>query len=203
MEHAPAETVRLHLCADLAYQEKLLRFIENHDEPRAAAAFTPEKHRTVAVTALTLPGARLIHEGQLEGRRVRLPVFLARRAEEPPDFELLAFYQQLLGALRSRDFLQGAWRLCERVGWEDNTSYLNLFSWSWQDGDACCLMVVNLSVTPSQSRVKVPWDDLKGGVWRLQDVFTAAVYERDGDEMCVQGLYVDLPAWGYHFLEWL
>ena len=41
LEHANAESVRLHLCADLAYQEKLLRFIENHDEPRAAAVFSP------------------------------------------------------------------------------------------------------------------------------------------------------------------
>jgi hypothetical protein len=82
MEHAPAETVRLHLCADLDYKEKLVRFIENHDEPRGAATFTPEKHRAGAVTALTLPGARLNHDGQMEGRRVHLPVFLARRPEE-------------------------------------------------------------------------------------------------------------------------
>ena len=116
LEHDPAESVRLHLCADLAYQEKLLRFIENHDEPRAAAAFTPEKHRAAAVTALTLPGARLIHEGQLEGRRVRLPVFLARRPMEPRDSEMSAFYRQLLVALRRGEFLQGAWQLCEPNG---------------------------------------------------------------------------------------
>ena len=96
LEHDSAESVRLHLCADLPYQEKLVRFIENHDEPRASAAFTPEKHRASAVTALTLPGACLIHEGQMEGRRVRLPVFLARRPEESPDSDLLAFYRTLL-----------------------------------------------------------------------------------------------------------
>ena len=45
LEHNNPESVRLHLCADLAYQQKLLRFIENHDEPRAAAAFSPEKGR--------------------------------------------------------------------------------------------------------------------------------------------------------------
>jgi len=39
MEHNNAESIRLHLCADLAYQGKSLRFIENHDEPRAAATF--------------------------------------------------------------------------------------------------------------------------------------------------------------------
>jgi hypothetical protein len=88
MEHTPAETVRLHLCADLDYQERLVRIIENHDEPRAAATFTPEKHRAVAVTALTLPGARLIHEGQMEGRRVRfsgmaVSVGVLTRRKEP------------------------------------------------------------------------------------------------------------------------
>ena len=76
--HDNAESVRLHLCADLAYQEKLLRFIENHDEPRAAATFSPAKERAAAVTMATLPGARLFHEGQFEGRKVRLPVFLAQ-----------------------------------------------------------------------------------------------------------------------------
>ena len=43
LEHDNAESVRLHLCADLAYQQKLLRFLENHDEPRAAATFSPAK----------------------------------------------------------------------------------------------------------------------------------------------------------------
>ena len=71
-----AESVRLHLCADLGYQEKLLRFIENHDEPRAASTFSPAKERAAAVTTSTLPGARLFHEGQFEGRKIRVPVFL-------------------------------------------------------------------------------------------------------------------------------
>jgi len=203
LEHDPAESVRLHLCADIAYQEKLLRFVENHDEPRAAAAFTPEKHRAAAITALTLPGARLIHEGQLDGRRVRLPVFLARRPDEPPDPDLLAFYRQFLEGLSRGSFLQGTWRLCERSGWENNTSCRNLVCCCWKNADSRCLVIVNLSEAPAQGRVRVPWDDLKGASCRLKDVFTGGVYERQGDEMCGQGLYVDLPPWGFHFLEWL
>src|ERR1700756_464987 len=39
LEHNNAESVRLHLGAESGYQDKLLRFIENHDEPRAAATF--------------------------------------------------------------------------------------------------------------------------------------------------------------------
>ena len=74
LEHDFAEQIRLHLLADLAYQEKLVRFIENHDEPRAAATFSERKARAAAVTVLTLPGAKLLHDGQFEGRRVKLPV---------------------------------------------------------------------------------------------------------------------------------
>ncbi|MGO9375394.1 MAG: alpha-amylase family glycosyl hydrolase [Syntrophobacteraceae bacterium] len=203
LEHDSAETVRLHLCADLPYQEKLVRFIENHDEPRASAAFTPEKHRASAVTALTLPGACLIHEGQMEGRRVRLPVFLARRPEELPDSDLLAFYRTLLMTFSRGNFLLGTWRLCERSGWSSNDSYMNLVAWCWQKGNSRCLVVVNLSNTASQCLVKIPWDDLNAGTCRLKDAFTSAEYERDSDQVCGSGLYVDIPAWGFHLLEWL
>ncbi len=94
LEHDGPESIRPHLSGDRAYQSKLVRFIENHDEPRAAATFAPEKQRSAAVTIATLPGARLFHEGQFEGRKIRLPVFLARRPEEAPDQELRGFLPQ-------------------------------------------------------------------------------------------------------------
>jgi Arc/MetJ-type ribon-helix-helix transcriptional regulator len=71
-------------------------FIENHDEPRAAATFPPEKERAAAVTIATIPGAKLFHEGQFEGRKVRLPVFLSRRPDERFNPDLRAFYYKLL-----------------------------------------------------------------------------------------------------------
>ena len=77
--------VRDHLRADLTYQSRLLRFLENHDEPRIAARLPADAERAAAVSVATLPGATLWHEGQFEGRRVRPPVFLARRPDEPPD----------------------------------------------------------------------------------------------------------------------
>ena len=94
LEHENAESVRLHLCADPAHQNKLLRFIENHDEPRAATAFRLQRARCCS-NELHLPGARLFHEGQFEGRKVRLPVFLGRRPEEPVDKDLQDFYTKL------------------------------------------------------------------------------------------------------------
>ncbi len=85
LRQASADAVRQHLRADLGYQERLVRFIENHDEPRAAATFNDRQARAAAVTIATLPGASLFHEGQFEGRRIKLPVFLSRRPPEPVD----------------------------------------------------------------------------------------------------------------------
>ncbi len=82
-QDAPA--VRGHLRADLSYQARLVRFLENHDEPRIASCLPPDAERAAAVAIATLPGATLWHEGQFEGRRVRPPVFLSRRPEEAPD----------------------------------------------------------------------------------------------------------------------
>jgi hypothetical protein len=201
LEHDAAESVRLHLCADPAYQKKLVRFIENHDEPRAAATFDPAKARAAAITVSTLQGARLFHEGQFEGRKVRLPVFLGRRPEETLDRDLPEFYRKLLRTLRSAALREGEWSLCERTGWPDNASCLNLVAWCWRKGSSRHLIVVNLSGTKSQAQILVPWDDLAGRSWRLTDTFTGEVYERDGSQMRSPGLYVDLEPWGYHLFE--
>ena len=201
LEHDNAESVRLHLCADRVYQNGLLRFLENHDEPRAAAAFPAAKERAAAVVTSTLTGARMFHEGQFDGRKVRLPVFLARRPEEPVDCELQRFYRTLLAAIDSPAFRDGDWRLCGRTGWPDNPSFENLVVWSWDNGKDFRLVVVNLSDRAAQANVRISRDGLRGEIWHLTDAFSGAVYERSGDEMTSSGLYVDLPPWGYHCLN--
>jgi len=201
LRHAGADSVRQHLLADLGYQERLVRFIENHDEPRAAAAFNDRQARAAAVTIATLPGARLFHEGQFEGRRVRLPVFLQRRPAEPIDSDLQKFYQTLLAAVAQPVFKEGAWRLCERSGWPDNRSYLNLVAWGWRLGEERRLIIVNLSEARSQALVPLPWEDLAGRTWRLTEAFTGEIYARDGQDLLHPGLFVDLEAWQFHFFR--
>jgi hypothetical protein len=203
LEHSNAENIRLHLCADLAYQGRLLRFIENHDEPRAAATFSPAKQRAVALTTATLPGIKLFHEGQFEGRKVRPPVFLGRRPDEPVDQDLHGFYVKLLKAINRPVFREGEWSLCDRTGWPDNASFQNLVAWTWLKDDERCLVVVNLSDRPVQTQVQVRWADAGGGKWHLIDVLSGATYERDGDGMLSPGLYVELAPWNYHFFQCL
>ena len=200
LEHNNAESVRQHLTAKLDYQDKLVRFIENHDEPRAAATFSPEKERAAAVTMMTLPGAKLLYEGQCEGRRVRPPVFLARRPLEQIDEDLRAFYEKLLAAVKDSGLRESEWQLCERTGWPGNSSYLNLVAWCWSQDEVRYVVIVNLSEYPSQARVQLPWNDLAGRAWQLKDVLSGALFERDGSELQLEGLYVDVPAWRFHFL---
>jgi hypothetical protein len=204
LERDFAESIRLHLCADLAYQEKLVRFIENHDEPRALSVFSPQKERAAAVTMATIPGAKLFHEGQFEGRKVRLPVFLGRRPAEPVDPGLPGFYKTVLKCTSQEGLRNCTWQLCERTGWPDNASYQNLIAWCWRTERDHHLIVVNLSDSDAQGRVRLPWNELAGKSWQMTDLFTGLRYERSGSEMCHPGLYVDLPPWGYHVLtRWL
>ena len=201
LEHENAESVRLHLCADAAYQNKLLRFLENHDEPRAASAFPPAKQRAAAIVTFTLTGTRLFHEGQLEGRRVRLPVFLSRRPEEAVDPSLQGFYRRLLAIIDNPAFRQGDWRLCERSGWPDNSSFEHLVAWTWRHTDDRWLVVVNLSDSTVQGGVRLGWDDIGGRQWQLSDLLSGVSYERAGNDLSSEGLYVDLGPWAYHFLR--
>jgi Alpha amylase, catalytic domain len=201
LEHQNAESVRLHLCADLAYQQKLLRFLENHDEPRATTTFPPPKEQACAVTVSSLPGARLFHEGQFEGRKVRVPVFLGRRPVEAVDIVLQVFYSKLLAAINAPIFRDGEWKLCERSGWPDNSSFQNLVAWSWMKDVDRRLIVVNLSDGAVEARVRVPWTDARGATWHLIDSLSDASYDRDGDEMAGPGLYVELEPWGYCFFR--
>ena len=201
MEHGDAESVRLHLLADLSYQERMVRFIENHDEPRAAATFSSEKARASAIAILTLPGVKLLHEGQFEGTKVRLPVFLGRLPAEPVDHDLAAFYRRLLKEINRDVFRNGEWRLCEKSGWPDNQSCRNILSWCWVKEEERYVIVVNFSDGTAQGRVHVPWDELRGKTWRLNDVMGGESYDRSGDEIRDAGLYVDLGPWKCHLFQ--
>ena len=199
--HDKAESVRLHLLADLSYQGKLLRFIENHDELRATAIFALGQTRTAAISAATLPGARLFHDGQFEGYKVKLPVQLGRRPHEPVDLELQAFYFRLLETIHDPAFHDGEWQICGRTGWPDNPTYMNLAAWGWRYRAERFLIVVNLSNSSAQGRVCLPWSGLAGRTWHLTDLFSGEVFLRNGNELQAPGLFVGLDPWGFHFLR--
>jgi hypothetical protein len=205
--------LRDHLRSDLSYQSRLLRFLENHDEPRIASLLPAGAELAAAVAVATLPGATLWHEGQFEGRRVHPPVFLSRRPDEAPDPALAGAYRRLLAAVAADRVRAGTWRLLEVAGWPDNETCRNLLAWSWSAepapsgpadpgaaGRVRHVVVVNFSDAPAAGLVRLDWTDLGGRDWTLASLTDGRVFERSGGELAGRGLFVDLAAWGWHLL---
>lgn len=198
-----ARPVREHLVAGLDYQDRLARFLENHDEPRAAATFPAEQHAAAAVVAFTTPGLRFFHQGQFEGRRVRVSPHLVRAPDEVPDSALAAFYARLLDTLRHPLLRDGRWALLDCTpAWDGNPTVDDYVAWCWQgEGPAWLCVAVNYSAHPSQCFVRLPADRLAGRRHRFIDRLGEFAYDRPGDDLRARGLYLDLPAWGHHLFE--
>jgi hypothetical protein len=201
--HAQAAVpVREHLQADAAFQDRSLRFLENHDEPRAATAFPPAVHRAAAVIALSARGMRFFYEGQLEGRKAHVSMHLGRRPVEPVDRELSEFYERLLACLRRPELHDGAWSLWAcRPAWEGNPTHRQFIVTSWQLAEQRLLVAVNYGPTQAQCYVSVGMQGLAGRAFRLVDLLSGMEHERQGDELAGKGLFLDMPPWGHHVFE--
>lgn len=201
LAHDTAESVRLHLMADAGYQSKLVRFVENHDETRHRVEFGQGRDRAAAVITATLPGAHLFYMGQFEGVTIRLPVFLRRSPAEAIDHDLQSFYHKLMGLAALPVFREGYWQLAATQGWPDNQTHLNLLAWCWCGCDTRIVVVINYCPSPSQGRVIVPGNELRGRTWRLNDPVSELTFERNGDEMHDPGLFVSLAPWHFHIFR--
>jgi hypothetical protein len=203
LRHGRAPEVRAHLWAGLDFQERLARFLENHDEPRAAATLPPGMHEAAAIVTYLSPGLRFFHQGQLDGCRKRISPHLVRGPQEPTDLRLRDFYEALLELLRRPIAREGEWRLLECTpAWDGNWTRDCFIAWSWQTRDGQrWLIAVNYAGHQSQCFVRLPFEGIGGRTIRLEDLMSAASYERHGDDLVARGLYLDMPAWGYHVFE--
>ena len=200
MKHENAISVNAHLHADIDYQNKLVRFIENHDEERAMASLGLQKSRMAALMVATLPGAKLWHEGQFDGNRIKLPVQLGRRPVENRDSQLYAFYNKLIHETHNDVYLQGEWtQLAVDRAWPENGSCDHLIAYAWHYKNERRLIVVNYSDVQSQGRVILTALKLAAGTWTLTDILDHdKAYHRDGKRMSTDGLYIDLALWTAH-----
>jgi hypothetical protein len=199
-----AGPVRGHLFADLAYQDRLARFLENHDEPRAALEFPPLQHRAAAIITFLSPGMRFFHQGQFEGARVRVPAHLCRGPEEPVDRNISAFYMKLLSVLlKTRALRDGAWSLIQpQPAWHGNPSSEGFIAGAWSGaGESRVIVVVNYTPSQGQCRLRLPFPELRGRRVRLTDLMGNELYDRDGSDVVDNGLYIDLGPWRFNVFE--
>jgi glycosidase len=189
--------VREHLFAGLDFQRHMARFLENHDEQRAALDFTPDMHKAAAILTYLSPGLRFFHQGQLEGRKKKVSPHLIRAPKEVTDERVHVFYKKLLDILHWHVFKNGDWNLADCIpAWEGNQSNWNYISYVWQgDGGEKILIAVNYSPDFSQCFVRLPFQDLAANSWSLHDLMSGNIYGRDGDELSEKGLYLDEQGW--------
>lgn len=195
-------SVRDHFRADMDFQRKSARFLENHDEPRAAATFPPGTHQAAAILTFLSPGLRFIHQGQMDGLTGKIPVHLNRGPMEEVNRDLAEFYERLLACLRHPG-VQGEWELLEcKPAWDGNWTSDCYISFGWRLPDQTVLITaVNYAPNQSQCYLKIPVDQLNGKTIRFRDLMSPHVYDREGDDLRARGLYLDLPPWGYSVFE--
>jgi Alpha amylase, catalytic domain len=194
-----------HLRADDDFQARSARFLENHDEPRAATTFGDgDRHRAAAVVTYLVPGLRFFEDGQPEARRVHVPVHLCRAPVEPERTELLDFYDRLLHVLADPVVHDGHWRLADAArAWDGNDSHERLvtFTWSTSQDELRYLVVVNLADSRSQAHVTLPHPSLSGRSVTITDRLGPERYERDGNDLVQNGLFVDVAPWAHTVFE--
>jgi glycosidase len=196
-----AAPIRGHLMAGLDYQDKLARFLENHDEPRAASEFPWPQHQAAAVVTFLSPGLRFFHQGQFEGHRVRIPTHLCRGPIEPANPEIAAFYAKLLRLLQEiGTFRDGGWSQIEpQPAWPGNWTSDCFIAFAWTGGDGSRhVVVVNYADHQAQCRLLLPFPELRGKQVRLTDVIGTEIYDRDGSELVDPGLFIDHAPWHFN-----
>ena len=189
--------VRAHLATDRAFSDRLVRFLENHDEERSAAVFGA-RLPAAATLAATLPGMRFFFDGQLEGRRVRAPVQLARWSEEPVDAAVADRYERLLRAASMPALHDGEWTLHDVASAGDATfGSLVAYSWRWERD--WVVVAANLSASEAQGLVHIdaPPD---GAAFTFRDQLSDESYRWDREDLR-NGLYVRLPGGRAHFCD--
>ncbi|MBN2383834.1 hypothetical protein JXQ70_13245 [bacterium] len=186
-------SIRSHLRADSDYQNRSLRFIENHDEERALTAFGSDRIGAASVLISTIPGARFFHQGQMEGLRTRLPVQLGRRREDPEEPELSAYIRRCLEIAHGTLFHEGQWTLLEgKPAWPDNDTYQHCLTWQWIYGTELVVIAINWSNLQIQARIRLQSKPFGHTNVRIHDLLTHRFFYSSGQEIDELGLFIDL-----------
>jgi alpha amylase-like protein len=198
--HETAGRVRALLASGAPDSRRLARFLENHDEPRSAATLGGCVTAAAALVS-TVPGMRVFYDGQFEGRRVKMPVQLARWPEEAPDHETGRLYDRLLRTASADVFHDGEWKLLLTSPAGDDTSG-NLIAYRWRGAGDFAVIVANPAANAAQGHVILLGEDVPDSAeCDFDDQLTDASYRWTREALVSHGLYVRLEAGQAHIFR--
>ncbi len=193
--------LKFHLAADKVFQMKSVRFLENHDEPRAVARFGKYKSLAAAVVINTIMGMKFFYDGQFEVKKVKIPVQLRREPEEKISKTVRNYYEKLLAITKDDIFIYGTWEMLFPVSaGEANKSFENFFAWQWTMETKRIIVVINYSENTSQCRIKFDIKTNKKEI-TLNDLITGETYVREVKEIINHGLFIELRSYQSHILS--
>jgi len=199
LKETDVERLRANLTDEGQLAKKRLRFIENHDEKRAAAVFDNEKSKAACLLMLLASGTHLVHQGQMEGLTKKLPVQLIRMPKEEINWEIFLFYEKLLLNLKTISEADSQWVFRQTFpAWEGSSTFRNFFVFSNANS---YLATINYSQTQSQCYVSFNPGDFKAKNVIIKDLLGSAEYTRSKNEINSRGLYLDMPANGLHLFS--
>ena len=193
--------VKSHLNADILYQEKSARFLENHDEQRAVISLGTQASLAAAVLINSIPGMKFYFDGQFEGKKIRLPIQLGREPVEKPVQMAVDFYNKILPIFKNIIFIDGEFcKLETEPAGQGNYSFDNMFAFMWKLQSEIWLIVINYSDSASQCRLILDPETDKSKI-TLTDHMTGDKYIRKVEEIKNVGLYIELKSYHSHIFS--
>ena len=180
---------------------KSARFLENHDEQRAAVKFGERNSLAAAVLISTIPGMKFYFDGQFEGKKIKLPLQLGREPIEKPSAKIEKFYNKLLRITSNKIFTVGEFQKLDPFSaGESNNSYENMFAWEWKMENEKWIIVINYSDSTSQCRLRFETPRGKNNI-TLIDHLSDDKYTRQVDEIQRLGLFIELKNYHSHIFS--
>lgn len=188
------DSIKSHLMADKSFSQKSMRFLENHDEPRAVVKFGIDKSLAAAVLISTIEGMKFYFDGQFEGSSIKLPVQLNRKPIEPINQKIKNYYDKILSISKEKIFIEGDWKMLNPISTgENDQSYNNIFAWQWLLNNQIRIVAINYSDSVSYCRLKFDVPIEKSEI-KLVDMITDTAYVRSISEIATQGLFIELQS---------
>jgi len=176
---------------DFNYVKRSVVFLENHDEDRAVTALG-KKIKAAVVSFMTMPGMKLIYDGQLEGENIKYPIQLGRAEKAKVSKNLKDFYCKILEIVNGETYKNGNFNLLvPSMCCDGDESHKNILAWYWRYHNKYTITIVNYSSKNSRCKIKLPTNNFPSKVV-LKDLLTKANMKISADKLAKEGFMIHL-----------
>ncbi len=190
-----------HLQRDSKYIRSTLKFLENHDESRMNSTFFRDSVPFFSLLA-NVPGSLLIHEGQSQGLRKKIPVQIGTYPHDDEDEYIKNYFDRILPRFRKRKETSLQKLLCKPVCYENKDLFCiaRILFYDGKDREIFIFNPYNMVVS---GRILFSKDEIQQifpeGNVSLLDLTNGYNYVQIPEEVAKQGLYFKLDAWSCHW----